>query len=197
MTLHQFITKYDQKGAVVLLEGKRKVAENDQPKLIELGNLLASKIRYLIFRSGNAAGADEYFSIGVNQVAPERMQVIVPYTGHRKKENKAYKTHSLEEINLAEEPDIVYQSKMNRNTKNLVDKYVDGQKNRYTIKAAYIIRDTVKVIGTTEIPPANFAIFYDDLTNPGTGGTGHTMNICEHNDVDYITQETWFGWLNK
>ena len=47
------------------------------------------------------------------------------------------------------------------------------------MKAAYIIRNTIKVTGTSAIPPASFALFYDDLENPGTGGTGHTIDICK------------------
>lgn len=72
--------------------------------------------------------------------------------------------------------------------------FVNGKNNRYTIKAAYIIRDTIKVIGTRHIPPATFGIFYDDLTKPMTGGTGHTMKVCEQNKIPYINQTIWFDW---
>ncbi|MBW1660271.1 MAG: hypothetical protein JRJ48_07220, partial [Deltaproteobacteria bacterium] len=58
MTLDQFIDRYDKEGAVVLLEGKRKVPEDDKEKLIALGRLLASRTKKMIFRSGNAQGAD-------------------------------------------------------------------------------------------------------------------------------------------
>ena len=40
----------------------------------------------LSFRSGNASGADEAFTAGVIKVAPERIQIIAPYAGHRKKQ---------------------------------------------------------------------------------------------------------------
>ena len=195
MTLQQFVEKYDYEGAVVLLEGKRNVAENDKTKLVELGKLLATSTKHILFRSGNAKGADLYFSQGVAGVDPKRLQVIVPYSGHRKKENPAYDTVSLDDINLAEEPDIIYQSKKNKKTERLVDKFVAGDVNRNTIKAAYILRDTVKVIGSAETPPASFAIFYDDLQKPETGGTGHTMQVCKANGVEYVDQQIWFGWL--
>ena len=196
MRLQQFIEKYDYEGSIVLLEGKRDVAENDRQKLTELGELLAANTKHILFRSGNAKGADLYFSTGVSRMNPKRLQVIVPYSGHRKKENAAYDTVSLDNIDLAQEPKIVYQSKKNKKTEKLIDKFVSGDKNRFTIKAAYIIRDTVKVIGSTETPPASVAIFYDDLQNPKSGGTGHTMNVCEINGVDYVDQGVWFEWMS-
>ena len=195
MTLQQFIERYDYKGAIVLLEGKRDVPEEDKSKLTELGKLLASSTSHILFRSGNAKGADLYFSNGVSGVDPKRLQVIVPYSGHRKKENTAYSTVSLDNINLLEEPEVIYHSKKNKKTERLIDKFVSGEKNRNTIKAAYIIRDTIKVIGSAETPPAGFAIFYDDLKNPKSGGTGHTMHVCENNAVEYVNQKVWFKWL--
>jgi hypothetical protein len=87
----------------------------------------------------------------------------------------------------------------NRNKKmeRLIDKYASGDKNRFTIKAAYIIRDTIKAIGTGDIPPATFGIFYDDLEDPMTGGTGHTMNVCSQNNIPIIDQTVWFKWLEE
>jgi hypothetical protein len=74
---------------------------------------------------------------------------------------------------------------------------VAGKKDRFTSKAAYIIRDTVKVVGTKSIPPADFGIFYDDLAAPMQGGTGHTMRVCIERQVPLIDQRTWFGWLRE
>jgi len=197
MMLHQFITKYDFENSIVLLEGKRNVAPEDIKKLMRLGELLASKTKHMKFRSGNAEGSDFYFSEGVIKINPERLEVITPYTGHRKKENNAYKTFPLDEINLLQEPEVVYQSKTNKKTGKFIDEFVAGKKNHLTMKAAYILRDTIKVTGTKMIRPANFGLFYDDLENPGSGGTGHTMNICEINNVDYVDQRTWMKWLNE
>jgi hypothetical protein len=98
-------------------------------------------------------------------------------------------------VNLLEEDDLIYQSKANKKTEKLIKDYVSGEKNRNTIKAAYIIRDTVKVIGTSEIKAANFGIFYIDLKDPESGGTGHTINVCKMNKVPHIDQRTWFDWL--
>ena len=197
MTLKEFIRQFDKSNSIVLLEGKRNVLEADKEKLKALGRLLASKTVKITFRSGNADGSDQLFSDGVTSVDNKRLQVITPYSGHRQKNNQAYETISLDNINIASEPEVVYQSKSNKKTEKLIDQFVSGDKNRYSIKAAYIIRDTVKAIGTKEIKPATFGIFYDDLENPMTGGTGHTMNICEQNGISIINQKTWFKWLTQ
>ena len=84
-----------------------------------------------------------------------------------------------------------------KKTDKLVEKYVAGARDKYSIKAAYIIRDTIKAIGTDEIKPASFGIFYDDLDNPKEGGTGHTMNVCEENNIPIIDQRVWFKWLEE
>ena len=196
MTFDEFIKQYDFENSIVLLEGKRNVPDEDKGKLIELANLLVAKTSKMIFRSGNAEGSDQLFSDPISLVDNKRLQVITPYSGHRQKSNQAYKTYSLDNINLAAEPEVIYHSKSNKKTEKLIDQYVSGNNNRYTIKAAYIIRDTIKAIGTDEIKPATFGIFYDDLTNPKTGGTGHTMNVCLENNIPIVDQTTWFNWLN-
>ena len=197
MTLQEFISKYDNENSVILLEGKRNVLESDKEKLFALGKLLASKSSKMIFRSGNAEGADQYFSEGVAMVDYKRLQVITPYSGHRLKTNKSYDTISLDEVNLLSNPQVIYHSKNNKKTENLIDKYIVGEKNRYTIKAAYILRDTVKVLGVDDIKPATFGIFYDDLISPRTGGTGHTMNVCAINEVPFCDQREWFEWVEE
>jgi hypothetical protein len=195
MTFLDFINEYDKPGYIVLLEGKREVAASDQKILTELGIMLASFTKFMLFRSGNAAGADHYFSEGVFHVAPDRLQVITPYISHRNKTNPEYASIPLDNVDLMAEPEVVYQSKQNKKTANLIDKYVAGARDRFSIKAAYIIRDTVKAIGTTDIPPAKFGIFYDDLSNPMQGGTGHTMDVCKKNDIPVINQTVWLHWL--
>ena len=196
MALAEFTAQFNSKNTIILLEGKRNVLESDKEKLIQLGNLLETHLSLATFRSGNADGADLHFSQGVLQVARERLQVITPYDKHREKQNNAYETISLDQIDLANESEVVYQSKNNKKTKSLIDKYVDGAKDRFAIKASYIIRDTVKVTGTNSgIPPTTFAFFYDDLDNPKTGGTGHTMSICDINNVPFLTQSAWTKWI--
>lgn len=195
--LQEFIKQFDKKDNIVLLEGKRLVLDCDIELLIRLGKTLASNTKRMKFRSGNAEGADYYFSLGVSSVDKSRLEVITPYAGHRKIKNQAYYTISLDEINVAAASEVVYQSKSNKKTEKLIDQYISGARDRYSMKAAYIIRDTIKAIGTDEIRPATFGIFYDDLITPKQGGTGHTMNICESNKIPLIDQRTWFHWLDK
>jgi len=195
MTLREFIDTYDREGVIVLLEGKRNILEADQPRLRALGEVLATRTRHMTFRSGNAEGADQLFSEGVVMVDPKRLQVIVPYTGHRQKSNYAHETISLSDINVAADTELVYQSKSNKKTEKLIDQFITGDRNRNAIKAAYIIRDTIKAIGTDKVKPASFGIFYDDLENPETGGTGHTMHVCRENNIPIIDQRVWFEWL--
>lgn len=197
MTLKEFIRQFDKPNSIVLIEGKRNVLEADKEKLTALGRLLASTTKNMIFRSGNADGSDQLFSHGVTEVDNKKLQVIIPYLGHRKKANQAYETISLDKINIAAESEVVYQSKSNKKSERLIDQFVSGYRNRNAIKAAYIIRDTVKAIGTEEIKPATFGIFYDDLNKPMTGGTGHTMKICKQNNIPIIDQKTWFKWLTE
>jgi hypothetical protein len=111
LTLKEFIERFDKEQVVVLLEGKRNVLERDKEKLTALGKKLASLTSKIIFRSGNAEGSDQLFSNGVTSIDNKRLEVITPYTGHRKKTNNAYVTHSLDDINLAAETEVVYQSK--------------------------------------------------------------------------------------
>lgn len=100
--------------------------------------------------------------------------------------NVAYETIALDDINIVEEPEVIYQSKSNKKTEGIINQSVPGDVNRNSIKAACIISDTIKVIGTKDIKPATYGIFYDDLDAPHTGGTGHTMNVCEQNKIPLI-----------
>ncbi len=196
LTLNLFLEKYDHPGAVILLEGKRKVLAEDESLLEALGEKLCLAMKHARFRSGNASGADVLFAGGIAKVDPDRMEVIVPYSGHRKQNNQGYRTHSLDDISLAAEPEVTYHTKSNAGAARLVDEYAGGISNSVTIKAAYLLRDTIKVIGTRSgIPKATFAVFYDDLANPMKGGTGHTMKVCINNNIPFVNQQTWMKWL--
>ncbi|MBK8624434.1 MAG: hypothetical protein IPN86_02290 [Saprospiraceae bacterium] len=89
MTFDQFIDQYDYEGSIILLEGKRNVPKDAQAQLISLGYLLAQNMKYATFRSGNANGADLYFSQGVASVNKQRLEVVIPFDGHRSKSNIA------------------------------------------------------------------------------------------------------------
>lgn len=194
MILENFCKLYA--SGIILLEGKRTVKPEDQVKLIAVGKLLATHLPNATFRSGNADGSDYFFSQGVARINPNQLEVITPYTNHRNKYNLAGTTHALDSINLVNEPEVVYHSKNHKATKSLVDKYVAGNKDKYAIKAAYILRDTIKVLGTNAgILPITVALFYEDLENPMKGGTGHTQRVCFENKIPFINQTTFFEWL--
>jgi hypothetical protein len=200
MTLEKFIKLFDKEGSIVLLEGKREVLENDKKRLVEIGRLLAASTTHCIFRSGNAGGADAFFKEGVISVDPKRFQAIVPFNEHMKsvqEESGLYQRISLEEINLAKEPQILYESKRNKQQKGLVESYEKGVDPKNSAKGAYIVRDTVKVTGAPSqgISPAHFGIFYDDLRKPKSGGTGHTMIVCDNQLVPYVDQRIWGKWI--
>lgn len=195
MEFTTFLNKYDKPGAVILLEGKRKVKGDDKQYLIELGRLLTRSSKHLCFRSGNASGADAYFSEGVASIDPKRLQIIMPYKKHRIKERLTENIISLDEINLTQNSEVVLLSKKNKSISSLIDKYLLGHRTNFTHKASYILRDTIKVVGSATIPPTSFALFYDNLNNPGKGGTGHTMLMCQQKNVGYVNQQYWMKWL--
>jgi len=195
MNLDEFIQTYNCKNTVIVLEGKRKVLDSDVASLILLGEKLAELLPLVLFRSGNAEGADELFSQGVEKVDPARLHVLTPYSNHRARNNPDRKQYPLDTISLLKEPDLVYQSAKNQKMKSQVERYANGVRDKSSMMAAYIIRDTAKIIGTSEIEKATVALFYEDLENPLKGGTGHTIKTCMENNVPFFDQTTWMKWL--
>jgi len=199
MTLELFIEKYDLPGKIVLLLGKRNVLAEDEEKVIELGSKLTQATKHILFRSGNAAGSDELFVKGVSKMASERIQLITPYSGHRKKASSTFYSIPLDALDVVNEPELLYHSKQDKKNKNLIERYEQGFKDANAMKGAYLLRDTLMVVGAqgVNVKRADFAIFYDDLSLPKKGGTGHTMNVCDSLGIPYITQKTWMDWLIK
>ncbi|MFM7388508.1 MAG: hypothetical protein ACKO5L_10155 [Bacteroidota bacterium] len=195
MTFQEFITAFDVAGSVVLLEGKRNVLTADAPKLTALGNLLAKSTQHMRFRSGNAPGADALFTEGVAAVASERIELILPYSKHRQAQAQNLKQVSMDDISLLEEPGLIYETKKNKKMAGLVDRYAQGNRDPYAMKAAYILRDTVKVMGSKDLSPIRAGVFYDDLNHPNQGGTGHTMDVCRNHEIPIFTQQIWENWL--
>jgi hypothetical protein len=194
-TFTQLIAETDT--PIILLEGKRKVATADKPKLVQLGRTLAQSYPHARFRSGNAPGSDALFSEGVASVDPDRLEVITPYEGHREK--YSYTTHQrpLDELNLTKDHPVIYTTKANNKNTGLIDAYVRAGAKGYRVKAAYLIRDTVKVLGVPEanLPPVTAALFYDNLNDPESGGTGHTIRVCKDAGIPWVDQTVWKEWL--
>lgn len=184
---------------VVLLEGKRKVIEEDRDKLIRLGRKLMQDLPDCIFRSGNADGADTLFAEGVAKVNPANIQHIVPYKSHKPKNIKlGSMIISVEDIRLTRDSELVSIAKSaGSSNKGLIDFFFTDKKTALRQKALYLIRDVLKVLGDEKagIKRADFGIYYDDLEKPMSGGTGFTMKVCEHCKVPFINQEVFFKWL--
>jgi hypothetical protein len=195
MNLDEFIRNYNFQDTVIVLEGKRNVLDSDASLLILLGETLAKLLPLVVFRSGNAEGADELFSKGVEKVDPLRLHVLTPYSNYRARNNPDRKQYPLDAISLLKEPELVYQSAKNQQMKSQVERYANGVRDKGSMMAAYIIRDTAKIIGTSEIGKATVALFYEDLKNPLKGGTGHTIKTCKENNVPFFNQTTWMKWL--
>ncbi|MES2765227.1 MAG: hypothetical protein V4642_05130 [Bacteroidota bacterium] len=134
LSFEDFVDNFDYEGAIILLEGKRDVLPELQEKLTALGAKLCRETKHARFRSGNASGADEFFSKGVASVDAGRLEVITPFDNHRKAKNAAHTTYSLDAIDLVHEPEVVYQTRANKKIEKLVDSYVQGINNKLTIK---------------------------------------------------------------
>lgn len=197
LDLDAFLEKYDIAGGVVLLAGSRKVAHEDQKKLRKLGSLLARRSKELIFRSGNANGSDTLFIEGVGEVAPARVEIILPYPTHQPQNRVGYDSFSLDQVDVLNEPTLLEQAKMHAGARFGIEQYLGGQTNGDKIATAkLILRSTLMVTGAENVKPANFAFFYVDKTATKPGGTGHTMRVCEQMHVEYLDQNTWFSWLD-
>jgi len=67
---------------------------------------------------------------------------------------------------------------------------------RLQAKARYLVRDTLKVTGSSygAFAPATVGIFYVRPGNPLQGGTGHTIRVCQDQGVPVAFQSDWTTW---
>lgn len=181
---------------VVLLEGSREVKEEDSALLVRLGALLAERLPGAVFRSGNAEGSDSLFAEGVRSVDAGRMQVVTPTAGHRKKNlDPAYEVVSLGQVSEVRDRDLVEASNLaTPKNRGLMEKRVVNP--RLGAKANYLLRDTLKVLGDSEngLAPANAGIFYTK-PDPMQGGTGHTIRVCQQQEVPVYLFTHWRAWV--
>ncbi len=183
---------------VILLEGTREVPLGDISKLITFARRLAIMYPHAIFRSGNAKGSDEAFAEGVRSVAPDRLELMLPVAGHRKKIQPLDYTErrvGLDQVSrFSENEAATLTSKASPIYEELMAKR--HQISKLRAKANYLIRDTTKVTGLPEAgyAPADFGIFYANLADPMKGGTGHTIRVCQERGVPVAYQDSWLGW---
>jgi len=185
---------------VILLEGTRQLPDNDRPALVALGRLLAMELPQAVFRTGNASGADTAFAEGVMQVNARRLQYVLPQNrmGRQRMTPLAYAV-SFDQLS-AQAGNRVAEATFAATPANqrLVDHY--QQTSRPTAgraKAAYLLRDTLKVLGSPEagLAPATVGVFYVNEHDPLGGGTGHTIRVCLQHAVSVLTQNHWRAWL--
>lgn len=187
-------------GPVVLLEGRRKVADGDRKMLGDIARLLVRALPHATFRSGNADGSDTLFGDAVTDLCPERFEYVVPKEsmGRKRRNEAAYCIATSQLKAAAEERLVLCTNEASPDTERLVRAYTGELANsRLAAMGAYLIRDTLKVTGEAELGlrPASAAIFYGDLNDPLSGGTGHTIRVCMRRGVPFVLQDVWMQWV--
>lgn len=181
---------------VILLEGTRDLPDDDRAKLAALAEHLARSLPNALFRSGNAPGSDEAFAAGVARADPRRLQLVLPYAGHRKQmiPGGAYPV-SLSQLGDREAHEVA------EATQTASPQHADllakrGANPKLAAKSAYLLRDTFKVLGDSrlDLSPATAALFYVNTRDPGAGGTGHTLRVCQQNGIPLLDQRVWLTW---
>jgi len=198
MTLQEFGQLIDPTPRpVILLEGRREIPAVYRRKAAALARRLATHFPGATFRSGNATGSDETFSSGVAKIDPARLHLVAPTARHRTRSRFPGAVYdSLDQIDdehrqwLAEA--TIAATPANR---GLIRAWLDRPTGPLSAKAAYLVRDTLKVLGIPGfIPPATTALFHIDPTDPEAGGTGHTIRVCGRQAIPVLFQETWAPW---
>jgi len=200
MTFGEFIAFLKpNKRPVVLLEGTRKVPDAVSESLSPFAKELARLQPNALFRSGNAPGADQLFGAGISLVRPARLQYVVPYRSHRAKaRHEGAGIYSLDDL-PASELSALMEATLEASPEyaGLVKRYRhQGKWERHTIKLPYLLRDTLKVVGSPalNLPPATLGIFCVNESKPLSGGTGHTIRVCRLCRVPVLDQQTWLQW---
>jgi len=194
--LQQFLKQAKKhKRPVILLEGTRKVPENEVKRLYDLAAFLADSLPNAVFRSGNAQGSDSYFFHALAEANPERLEYILPYPASTKKRTPSRsRAFSLKDLSQEETEAVVESSlAVSPDLEGLIRLYLDRGRNNITVKAMYLLRDTLKVIGapSLNLPPADFGFFFVNPEKPLAGGTGHTIRVCQQKKVPVFTQNEW------
>lgn len=181
---------------VILLEGRRSISDEAANKARALGRQLALDYPELRFRSGNAVGSDQAFSEGVASIDASRLQIVAPYHTHRSGSRFLYAIYdSPESMSHIQEADVAYKTiSATPKNKRLIEKRTE--QGQLAAKAAYLIRDTMKVVGhCDQFAAPLFALFHVDLKDPEAGGTGHTIRVCRQEHIPYAFQDVWHTWI--
>jgi len=186
---------------VVLVEGTRQVPDVAFPRLVALGEWLARRYPAAIFRTGNASGADEAFAEGVAGVDARRLEYVIPYATMRQRHaHPSARRICLDAVDAAMLQRLAaVTSEASPQYARIVNYFLQkpGQ-NRTVQQTAYLLRDTLKVLGDPplDLAPATVGIFYVNEADPLGGGTGHTIRVCRAAHVPVVTQADWLTWIN-
>ncbi len=198
MTFDDFTTLIARfSDPVILIEGRRSIPEISAREASRLSSLLATRFPHLHFRSGNASGADEAFAAGVIAIAPERLQIIAPDAGHRKKQRHAWVSYHFPESLDPDALETIKRMTIAATPTNhgLMKCFQRG--GRTGAQAACLIRDTMKVAGLSgQLAPPVAALFWIEPDHPEAGGTGHTIRACRNAGIPVVFQDHWTLWLH-
>ena len=180
---------------VILLEGTRALGTDAAPRVEEFAAQLAERFPTAIFRSGNAPGSDQAFARGIANVDVSRLEIVVPYTRHRMAERpNGVRALSLDDI--ADDGDL---SRLTLLASPIYQKLFSARSiNASAAKVKYLLRDTLKITGDdgAGFAPANVGLFWINPLKPKTGGTAHTIRVCEQVGLPLWTQEKWQNWFD-
>jgi len=194
VTVSQFvrlISAYPE--PVVLLEGRREISDDMAAAARRFACLLAARLPQLKFRSGNASGSDEAFARGVADCDPSRMELIVPYKGHRRAGREGVRSFSADDLSF-EQRAIVAEATYAASPRSRG--LMQARSPRLQAKASYLLRDTLKVLGHGGgLAPPAAGFFYVDPEDAMAGGTGHTIRVCQQLAVPVILQKDWLEWM--
>ena len=162
---------------------------------------LCAEFPRAIFRSGNAEGTDAVFAEAVAACDPARLELVLPHAGMgRKRRPTGARSVALEELPDADTERVVAVTRQaGRDAGRLGEYYLahrGGPCSAATSKATYLLRDTLKVVGSDalDLTPAALGVFFVNESDPTRGGTGHTIRVCAVQGVPVAEQSEWKNW---
>lgn len=181
------------KKPVILLEGTRAVEAETGARLTDFAARLATRFPQAIFRSGNADGADSYFARGVASIGASRLELVVPQSGHRRA-NRPQGAAIFSLGDLENDEELVAQTLAASPTYEFLAQ--NRAMPKFGAKFAYLLRDTLKVAGNAELGlvPATIGLFFVNQEKPKSGGTAHTIRVCQAAGVAVVEQGEWLEW---
>jgi hypothetical protein len=181
---------------VILLEGTRQLPAEKRQALVNMGRQLAEAFPQAVFRSGNATGTDEAFAAGVATVPGAMLQLVLPTPGMgRSRRPASASCLALDDLPLEERHHLARESfAASPENHRIFELYLRGQAgNPAYAKAQYLVRDALKVYGSPsrQLAPAAVALFLINNLGQTSGGTAHTIRLCDRQKVPAFTQRDW------